>query len=396
MALMGAGAAWAADWPQWRGPKRDGVSSETGLQKSWSGTPKSLWQVKTLGEGYGSLAVLNGRLYVQGAQEGRSTVFCLNAADGKTLWSTPIGPRLDQDRGPGVRSTPTIDGDRLYALTENGDLACLNLADGKARWSKNILKEYKGSNPYWLISESPLVDGDRLIVTPGGRGAGVVALNKMTGMWIWSCKELNDSAGYSSCVVADIGNVRTIMTLTSQAGVGIRANDGKLMWRWERPANGTANCTTPVYADNKVFYTSAYGTGGSLMQLTPKGDVVEAKEVYFTRDMQNHHGGVVLVNGHLYGFSNAILTCLEFATGTVKWKNRSVGKGSLTAADGLLFLLSETNVAGLAEASPQEYRERGRFRIDDSGWPSWAYPVVANGRLYLRNQASLTCYDVKA
>jgi len=392
-----AGMAFAGDWPQWRGPLRDDLSTETGLLKSWpSAGPKALWSISSLGEGYGSLCVAGGNIYVQGRKGSDSVVHCLNRADGKALWSAPIGPYRDQDRGGGSRGTPTLDGDKLYVLSENGDLACIGAKDREIMWSKNILKEYNGSNPHWLLSESPLVDGNFLIVTPGGRGAGMVKIEKATGKTVWTCKDLNEDAGYSSCIVADIHGVRTYMSLTSEAGIGVRASDGKLMWHYEKCANRTANCTTPVYSDNHVFYTSNYGTGCALLELTNKKGMIEAKESYFNRDMQNHHGGVVLVKDHIYGFSAAILTCMEFKTGKVAWKNRSVGKGSLTYADGMLYLLGETNVAGLAVATPEDYKEVGRFRIEDSGRPSWAHPVVSNARLYIRNQGALTCYDVKA
>jgi outer membrane protein assembly factor BamB len=389
--------AIAADWPQWRGPTRDGLSTETGLLKSWpSSGPKVLWSISSLGDGYGSLAIAGSNIYVQGRKGNDSVVHCLDRNDGKTQWSSPLGRYLDQDRGGGSRGTPTLDGDKLFALSENGDLACLNAKDGAKLWSKNILKEYGGSNPHWLLAESPLVDGNFLVVTPGGNGAGVVKLEKATGKTVWTCKELHEEAGYSSCIVADIQGIRTYMSLTSQAGIGVRASDGKLMWHYEKPANRTANCATPIYSDNRVFYTSAYGTGCGLLELKAKNGTIEANEVYFNRDMQNHHGGVILVKEHLYGFSASILTCMDFKTGKVAWKNRSVGKGSLTYADGMLFLLSETNVAGLAVATPDEYKETGRFRIEDSGRPSWAHPVVSNARLYIRNQGALTCYDVKA
>jgi outer membrane protein assembly factor BamB len=196
--------------------------------------------------------------------------------------------------------------------------------------------------------------------------------------------------------VADVQGVRTIMTLTAEAGVGVRASDGKLLWRYTRVANGTANIATPVFADDKVFYSSDYGTGGVLLGLRAERGEVRAQEIYFTREMQNHHGGIVLVGGYLYGFNNAILTCLEFATGKMMWRHRSVGKGSLTFADGNLYILSEDNVVGLAEASPAAYREKGRFEIKDQGWPSWAHPVVSGGRLYVRNQGTLASYDVRA
>jgi len=394
---LGRAAAVEPDWPQWQGPDRTGLSKETGLLKSWpSGGPPKLWSISSLGEGYGSLAIKGDRIYVQGVQNGTSVVFCLNRADGKTVWTAPLSTRLDQDRGPGPRGTPTTDGDRLYVLSENGELACMLAKDGSKVWRKNILQDFKGRNPHWLISESPLIDGDKLIVTPGGDHAGIAALDKMTGQTIWTSKELSDPAAYSSCIVADVHGVRTIIGFTALAGVGLRASDGKLLWRYTKVANRTANITTPILHEDKVFYTSAYGTGAGLLALKPEGGELKADEVYFTREMMNHHGGVILTGGYLYGFSNAILTCLEFATGKPMWRDRSVGKGSLTCADGLLYLFSETNTVGLAEASPEAYKEKGRFTVPDQGFPSWAHPVVCGGKLYIRNQSMLMCYNVKA
>jgi outer membrane protein assembly factor BamB len=385
------------DWPQWRGPSRSAVSPETGLLRSWpaAGPPRA-WSASNLGAGFGSIAVSRDRIFVQGMRNSQSVVSVLNRADGKLVWVKPIGRASDNDRGPGPRGTPTVDGDRLYVLTENGDLASLRVQDGTIVWQRNILRDFGGRNIGWLISESPLVDGNNVIVSPGGRGAGMAALDKITGKTVWVSKELSDEAGYSSPIAADVQGVRTIMTLTGQAGVGVRASDGKLMWRHTAVSNGTANIATPVFHDNKVFYTSDYGTGGALLALRAQDGEVRAQEVYFTRDMQNHHGGVVVVNGYLYGFHNAILTCLEFATGKVMWRNRSVGKGSLAYADGSLYLWSENNVVGLADASPTGYRETGRFRLPEQGWPSWAHPVVSGGRLYIRDQGILTAYNIRA
>src|SRR5215467_6350483 len=346
-----------SDWPQWRGPERNGVSKDTGLIKQWSSSgPQRAWSISSLGEGYGSLAIKGDRIFVQGTSGSSSVVFCLNRSDGKTAWSAALGPKVNEGRGNGPRSTPTIDNDRVYALTENGDLACLSALNGSPLWRKNILKEFSGSNPGWLISESPLIDGDRVIVTPGGRSAGMVALDKMTGKEIWRAKDLSDSAAYSSCIEADVGGVRTIMN-----------------------------------------FTSSYGTGAALIGLSAQGGEVKAKELYFTKNMMNHHGGVVLVNGYIYGFhGDAVLTCIEFATGKRMWANRSIGKGSLTYADGMLYLLSESHLVGLAEAHPSAYVEKSRFTIPDQGRPSWAHPVVIGGKLYIRDQGTLTAYDVKA
>ncbi|MDO8835520.1 MAG: PQQ-like beta-propeller repeat protein [Vicinamibacterales bacterium] len=392
-----AGAATDGNWTQWRGPNRDGVSAETGLLKQWpAGGPPVAWTATGLGNGYGSVAIVGDRLYVQGTAGSSSAVICLRRSDGKPVWTRTLGRALDQDRGGGPRGTPTVDGDVLYALTEAGDLASLRLSDGSVVWTRNMLSDFGGRNPEWHISESPLVDGPHLIVTPGGPGAGLAALDKKTGKTVWTTKDLSDQAGYASAIVADVQGVRTIMTLTAGAAVGVRANDGKLMWRYTKASNTTANVTTPVFFDNRVFVTTAYNTGAALLQLKAANGEVTATEVYFTREMMNHHGGVVLLNGYLYGFSNAILTCLNAATGAVQWKNRSVGKGSLTYADGMLYVLGEDFTVGLVEASPAAYTERGRFQIGDQGWPSWAHPVVAGGRLYLRNQGVLSSYVVTA
>jgi outer membrane protein assembly factor BamB len=387
----------STDWPQWRGPDRNGGSKEIGLLKQWPKSgPALVWSASQLGAGYGSVAIRGDRVFIQGMKNRQSIVTTLDRATGKFVWSAVLGPSRNNDRGSGPRSTPTVDGDRVFVLTENGDLASLQAADGKIVWRRNIIEEFRGRNINWLISESPLVDRDLVIVSPGGRNAGMAALDKTSGKTVWTSKELSDEAGYASPVVADVQGVRTIMTLTSEAGVGVRASDGKLMWRYGNVANGTANITTPVYADGKVFFTSAYGTGGALLGLRAAGEENRAQEIYFTSNMQNHHGGVVLVDGYLYGFSNSILTCLEFTTGKVMWRDRSVGKGSVAYADGNLYILSENNLVGLVEASPSGYREKGRFSVADQGWPSWAHPVVSGGRLYIRNQETLASYDVRA
>jgi outer membrane protein assembly factor BamB len=312
------------------------------------------------------------------------------------VWKKVVGPAGNNDRGPGPRGTPTVDGDRVYVLTEQGQLACLRASDGSLVWQRNILSDFRGRNIGWLISESPLIDGANVIVTPGGQNASLAALDKMTGKTVWTSKGLSDEAGYSSAIVDDVQGVRTVMTLTAEGGVGVRASDGKLMWKYSEVANGTANITTPVFNNGQVFFTSAYGTGAALLQLAAKDGEVTQREIYFTRDMQNHHGGVVLVDGYLYGFNNAILTCLQFATGKTMWRHRSVGKGSVVYADGNLYVLGEDHVVGLVEANPNEYRERGRFKIADEGWPSWAHLAVSGGRLYVRNQGTLASYDIKA
>ncbi len=389
----------SGDWSQWRGPARDGRSPETGLLAQWPPAgPTRVWSIASLGTGYGSLAVAGDRIFVQGsggAGGRQSVVYVLNRADGRPLWSKALGPSVNNDRGGGPRSTPTVDGDRVYVLTENGDLACLRVQDGTSVWQRNILRDFGGRQIPWLISESPLVDGNRVIVTPGGSKGGMVALDKMTGQTVWAA-DLDDDAGYASPVVGDVDGVRTIVTLMASAGVGIRASDGRVMWRQRNVANGTANIATPIFDRHRVFFTSGYDTGGALLALSASNGEVQAKQVYFTRNMQNHHGGVVLHGDYLYGFHDSILTCLEFATGKVVWRNRSVGKGTVAYADGHLYVLSEDHVMGLVEATPDAYREKGRFRLEDQGLPTWAHPAISGRRLYIRNQHTLSAYDIGA
>ena len=385
------------DWPQWRGPDRSNVSKETGLMKSWPpGGPSVIWSIASLGHGYGSVSLKGDQVYVQGTQGSKSVVHALKRATGAPVWVRPLGATMVQERGGGPRGTPTVDGDFVYALTEAGDLACMRTRDGSVVWARNILHDFSGHNPQWLMSESPLVDGDNLIVTPGGRGAGIVALNKKTGQTVWTSRELSDPPGYASCIALDVFGTHVITTLTSEAAVGVQASDGRLIWRLTQVANDTANIATPVAGKNRVFYTSDYGSGCLLVEFLAQGSAIQPRTVYKSREMMNHHGGVLLVDGHIYGFSNSILTCLDMDTGRAVWKDRSVGKGSLTYADGSLYLLSEGNVVGLADANPKGYVERGRFKIADKGWPSWAHPVVCGGRLYIRNQETLTAYDIAA
>jgi outer membrane protein assembly factor BamB len=392
-----APATTAVDWPQWRGTQRNGISTESGLLQQWPATgPGRVWEAAGVGAGYGAVSVAGPHVYVQGSRGRQSLVFAVDRAKGATVWSRALGQAGDNDRGPGPRSTPTVDGDRLYALTESGDLACLRVADGSVVWAKNILREFRGQNPNWLLSESPLVDGDRVIVTPGGPQAGMVALNKLTGQTVWTARDLSDEPGYVSAVAADFSGVHTILTMTSANAVGVRASDGKLMWRYRPVANNTANATTPVVQGNQVFFTSNYGTGGALLTMMAKADEVRAQETYFTQDMRNHHGGVVLVDGVLYGFDDAILAALDFATGKRLWRHRSVGKGAVAYADRRLYIVGENNVVGLAQVTPAGYREVGNFTIADKGWPTWAHPVISGGRLYIRNQDTITAYDVRA
>ncbi len=299
-------------------------------------------------------------------------------------------------QGDGPRGTPTIDGKVVYTEGGNGDLTCLDAATGSTMWHVNLVTDLGGGRPGWGYSESPLLDGDHLIVTPGGRNGTIAAQNKNTGEVVWRSSEVTDGAHYSSPIVETVHGIRQIIQFTRERVVGLDAKTGKLLWSYKNSANGTANCTTPVYHDGYVFSASAYGTGGGLAKLTRKGDQFSAEEVYFEKSMQNHHGGIVLVGDYMYGFGSRDLICMNFKTGKIAWQQQSVGKGSLTYADGHLYCLGERNSLGLVAANPGEYIEKGRISTPRTGRPSWAHPVVTGGRLYVRDQNTLTCFDVSA
>lgn len=383
------------DWPQWRGPKRDGVSLEKGLLKDWpSGGPALAWRATGAGDGYSSFAVVNGRLYTLGARGGTEYVMAFDAGTGRKVWEVPHGQRFGNDKGDGPRATPTIDGDRLYAYGASGDLAALDLATGKVIWTINVLRQFGASNIQWGLSESPLVLSDRILVNAGGRGASIVAVKKTDGSVLW--KSQNDQAGYSSALLHESAGVREAIFFTASRALGIDVQTGKLLWSYERVANDTANIATPIVRGNRVFLSSDYDTGAALLELTPAGGGVTAKQIYFTREMQNHHASSVLIGDYLYGFSNAILTAMKFDTGAVAWRDRSVGKGAVIYADERLYLFSENGVVGLAEANPAGYREHGRFQIPTGDLLTWSHPVVSGGKLFIRDQDRLFAYDVAA
>jgi len=325
-----------------------------------------------------------------GVRGGREYVIAFDVATGKEVWATANGGVFSNDRGDGPRGTPTVDGDRLYALGGNGDLSCLETKVGRVVWTINILQKFGGENPRWGISESPLVLGDKVLVNAGGPDASVIALNKKDGSVIW--KSQSDAAGYSSAMPLQIGGTTQVVFFTHQRALGIDLKDGRYLWSYPRASNDVANVATPVIKGNRVFLSSDYGTGAGLVEVKADGS---AQEVYFTKEMRNHHSSSILIGDYLYGFSSGILTAMKFDTGVVAWKDRSVGKGSLAFADGNLYAFSENGVVGLIEATPTGYVEKGRFRIQQGSLPTWTHPVVAGGRLYLRDQDTIYAYDVK-
>jgi outer membrane protein assembly factor BamB len=384
-------AQTAAIWPQWRGPNRDGISKETGLLKQWPAEgPPLVWKAAGAGRGYSSFSIADGKLFTMGLRGDREFVVAFDVATGKEAWATAHGSAFRNDRGDGPRGTPTVDGDRVYALGGDGQLSALEARTGKIVWTKNVLREFGGENITWGISESPLVLGNKVLVNPGGPNASIVALNKADGGVIW--KSQSDRAGYSSAIPVEINGATQVVFFTSERAVGLDAKDGRLLWEYARPANNVANVATPIVRANRVFISSDYGTGGGVVEIKPDN---KPQEIWFTKDMRNHHSSSVLIGDYLYGFSSAILTAIKFDTGEIAWRDRSVGKGSLVYADGNLYCFSENGVVGLVEATPTGYKEKGRFRIPQDSLPTWTHPVVAGGRLYLRDQDTIYAFDVR-
>ena len=388
------GLAPAMEWHQWRGPNRDGHSVETGLLQQWpAGGPPRVWQASGAGDGFASFSASHGRLYTQGARGGTEYVMAFDAATGKKLWETANGSRYRNAQGDGPRSTPTVDGDRVYALGGAGALSALDAATGTKIWSVDLVDVFAGITPGWGYSESPLVLGDRIILNAGGRRASIVAINKADGKTLW--QNHSDEAGYSSPVLLRTGSLQQVVFFTGERALAVDPRDGRLLWAYDRPANNTANIATPVVRGNRVFVSSDYGTGAGLVAVRAAGAIAAAEEVYFTREMRNHHSSSVLVGDTLYGFSSSILTALNFDTGKMVWRDRSVGKGSLIYADNRLYLYSENGVAGLAEANPAAYREHGRFTIQTGNSPTWSHPIITNGKLILRDQDNVFAYDIR-
>ena len=362
--------------------------------------------------------------------------WALSEADGSETWVTRLGPTVSEGMPQGKEGagcTPTVDGDRLYVLGRGGPLACLQVQDGRILWQRSLTEDFGGRIPTWKYNESPLIDGDKLICTPGGEEVALVALNKLTGETIWKSQVPDGSAqesegarepsprrrgrrggfgagsgaAYASVIAIDFEGQRQYVQLVAKALVGIAASDGKVLWRYDQPANRMGiNCSTPVYHDGYVFAASAYGAGGGLVKLNkrPNGEIT-AEEIWSTRNMENHHGGMIVVDDALYGANGGngggYMICLDFQTGKVLWNERDpdkrrVKKGSVALADGRIYYRTEEGTMLLMEPNRKETLERGRFEQPDrTRQPAWTHPVIANGKLYIRDQDVLFCYNLK-
>jgi len=405
--LLPATGLHGADWPQWRGPQRNGLSQETGLLKEWPKEgPKLRWEIKETGSGYATPAVVGERLFLLGNQGVENEfVEALAVKDGQRVWRTPLGKVGNPDQNPtfpAARSTPTVDGQFLYALGSDGDLACLETGTGKVRWHKKLRTDFGGKPGTWAYSESPLVDGDALICTPGGSEATLIALNKKTGDVLWKAPVPGgDDAAYASAIVVETGGVKQYVQMLQKGLVGIEAKTGKFLWRYGKPVSRYgANIPTPVARDGAIFSAGA-GTGGGLIKLKAKDGAVEPEEVYFSPKLPTAIGGAVLLEDNLYGTGGKGMLCVGFTTGDIRWEDNALGPASLCFADGRLYLHGENGEVALVDPAADGYHEKGRFsppnqpkRISQME-KAWVYPVVANGLLYIRDHDLLWCYDVK-
>lgn len=391
----------AGDWPTWRGPDHTDISKETGLLKVWpKGGPKQVWMNDKAGLGYSGFSIVAGKLYTMGAREEAEYLICMDADTGSDLWATKIGPVLDNGWGNGPRGTPTVDGSRVYAMGGTGVLVCAQVSDGSEVWRKTM-SDLGGKTPGWGFCESVLVDGPRVVCTPGGGDGAIAALNKETGEIIWRSADLNDGAQYASIVPATIHGQPQYVQLFQQSVAGVAPEDGKLLWKAAWPGK-TAVIPTPIVHDNYVFVTSGYGVGCTLLKIN---DDNTTTEVYFNKHMKNHHGGVLFYEDKIYGHSDGVgWMCLDLMTGEVTWNERgALGKGCVTCADGMLYCVDEgSGDVALVEASPKGWTEHSRFKLTPQttrrkpNGRVWTHPVVSNAKLYLRDQELLFCFDIKA
>jgi hypothetical protein len=387
------GPAAAADWPQWRGPQLDGISRETGLLPRWPDNgPPELWRIP-LGNGFSAVSVVGNRAYTMyGSPEGEFAV-ALDVHSGKILWKTRSGDLFKNSYGDGPRATPAVDEGRLYTLGGKGSLACLDIADGKPIWQLSLLEKFGGEPPEYGFSASPLVVGKLLVVVVGaGHGKSLAALDKSSGKVVWT--SLDDKPGYATPLPIEVDGVPQLAVLMGEALVSVSPSDGHEFWRHPWKTEQDANVAAPIFSRNRLFISSGFGTGCAMFELSATGGKPAARRLWANKNMENYFSSSLLIDGHLYGFKKTILTCIDFDSGAVKWKQRGFNQGSLLCADGKLIIYGERATLALAEASPEKYQEISKTPVLDD--QTWTVPTLCDGRLFVRNQKELVCLNLRA
>jgi outer membrane protein assembly factor BamB len=390
-----AGAAAAADWPRFRGPRLDGISEETGLLATWpEGGPPELWRVP-LGEGYSGISVVADRLYTLYVNDGKEILGVFDAASGKELWNYRVGDKWKDMMGNGPRSTPTVADGVAYVLGAHGTLAAVDVESGREVWRQELSETLGARPPTWGVATSPLVEGELLILDAGGRsGYSIVALDRRTGKLVWHAE--SDKAGYATPLPLTVGDSRQVVLFTGTQLVGVDPADGRVLWKRPWKTSYDVNAATPIFIPpNRLFVASGYSTGGALFELTADAGGARLSQLWSSPRMRNQFSSSIHYEGHIYGFDNGTLKCLDARTGEEKWAAREgFGHGSLTLAEGHLYVLGDRGKLALVEATPDGFREKGS--VQALAGKCWTVPTLSDGRLYLRNEKQLLALDVRA
>ncbi|MCI0414116.1 PQQ-like beta-propeller repeat protein [bacterium] len=388
-----ASFAWNADWPQYRGINRDGISKETAIAKTWpEAGPKVVWKT-AVGDGYSGMAIVGTRIYTMDAKDKDEFVVCIDATSGKEIWRQKQDANFINDQGNGPRGTPTVEGNVVYSFGAQGMLSALNTKDGSKIWAHDVKKEVGGKVPIWGFSSSPLIDGELLILPVGGsENNAIVAFNKKTGAVAW--RSQGDEPGYSSAIAVNIKGVRQIVAFSGTKLLSVSPADGKLLWAYPWKTDWFVNAAVPIFMpEDKIFISTAYDHGAALLKVNVAGGKSSVQEVWLGKSMRNHFNTSILHNGYIYGFDNAVLKCIDANTGEEKWKRSGYGKGSLILADGHLLVLSERGQLVMVEATPTEYKEKASAEVLQG--KCWTMPTLVNGKLFVRNQKEMVCLDLK-
>ena len=387
-------------WPRFHGPNMDNISPDTDLLKKWpEGGPGRFWTSKGIGHGFGCPSIAAGLIFTSGNVKDKTVVTAMDL-NGQIQWQVPAGEAWTGGH-PSARGTPTINGDRLYHESPLGQVVCLDTKTGKEIWSVNILKEFDAKNITWALAESVLIDGDWVICCPGGEKASVVALDKKTGKTVWAAKSTGALTSYTTPVLIQYCGLRIMLTMNQKALIGVNADNGELLFQHPHETQHDVHATTPIFHDGQIFITSGYGSGSEMVKLIVDDRKASVELVWQSKELDNHHGGMVLIDDYLYGAAHqrngGRWICLAWNDGAKKYAEKGVGKGSLTYTDGMLYCWSEKGQVGLVPATPEKHEPVSEFTVAEGGdGPTWAHPVVCDGRLYLRHGSVLHAYDIRA